>query len=308
MKAQVLISIIIPCYNQSQVLPKALQSVHHQTLGDWECIVVDDGSSDNTSAVVLAAAATDKRIKLLQKENGGSASARDMGLEHAKGKYIQFLDADDDIAPDKLERQTKLMQEHNLDISYTAFRNIYAGREPGPIRTVGLSLYRIIVSWGVGYSTPINSFMYNREFLLSNGITFKSSCRYREDWRFHIMCFSARPRVMPMPDCCGAMYYHGNESKTSSYQKMQKGNFTFMAYMSKELGFSKKLLWTLRISEELWVWLLRMFKYRSIATAKTITALCSNLHSIATFVGAILLMPVSIWWIIVYFVKTYLQR
>ena len=102
-------------------MPKAIASLQAQTLAAWECVVVDDGSTDNTAEEVNNIALKEPRVRLVQKTNGGSASARDMGLEQAQGTFIQFLDADDTIAPDKLERQVELMERKGLDISYTAF-------------------------------------------------------------------------------------------------------------------------------------------------------------------------------------------
>ena len=102
---KVKVSVIIPAYNQATFIPKAVASLQAQTLDSWECIVVDDGSTDNTAEIVTNIALREPRVRLLQKQNGGSASARDMGLKHAQGEFIQFLDADDTIASNKLEQQ-----------------------------------------------------------------------------------------------------------------------------------------------------------------------------------------------------------
>ena len=84
---------------------------------------------------------------------------------------------------------------------------------------------------------------------------------------------------------------------------MQEGNFEFMAYMLSQLKGIRKLQWIFRISEELWIWLLRMVKYRSTDIAQTILLLPTSWTIIA-----ILLMPLSFWWILIYFVKTYLVK
>ena len=85
------VSVIIPCYNQALFLPKAIASLQAQTLEDWECIIVDDGSTDHTAEAASNLALQDGRIRLIQKINGGSASARDLGLQHAQCKYVQYL-------------------------------------------------------------------------------------------------------------------------------------------------------------------------------------------------------------------------
>lgn len=92
-----LISIIVPCYNQAQFLPEALQSVLEQTYTNWECIIVNDGSPDNTHEVAQEWLAKDTRFKYIQKENGGLSSARNAGIEMAVGEFILPLDADDII-------------------------------------------------------------------------------------------------------------------------------------------------------------------------------------------------------------------
>ena len=297
------VSIIIPSYNQAKFLPRAVASLQAQTFGAWECIIVDDGSKDNTAEVVANIALHEPRVRLLQKQNGGSASARDLGLQHAKGEFIQFLDADDTIAPEKLERQVEQMQKSNTAISYTAFCTENNQGERTKPRFVHLSLQEILVSWGLGTSVPIHSFLYRKEFLRFQGLYFQSDCRVREDWRWHIHCFAAEPLVCALPDYCGAIYYQNEDGKTGSYIRMQEGNFAFMAYMLPQLKGIRKLLWLFRISEELWIWLLRMLKYRSTKIAQTILLL-----PIQATVITFLLMPISFWWIVAYFIKTYIVK
>ncbi len=92
-----LVSIVIPCYKQSQYLDEVLQSVLDQVYVIWECIIVSDGSPDNTEEVVKGWVAKDSRFKYFYKENGGLSSARNFGIEHAQGEFILPLDADDRI-------------------------------------------------------------------------------------------------------------------------------------------------------------------------------------------------------------------
>lgn len=297
------ISVIIPCYNQAAYLPKAVASIKAQTFTDWECLIIDDGSTDNSADIARNLANNDKRIYMLQKENGGSASARDMGLQHAKGEYIQFLDADDTIAPEKFEKQVTLMDRKELDLSNTAscFENNNEKRTSSS--AIKLNLYKILTQWGLGASIPIHGFLYRTEFIRWNNLTFKNECRYREDWRWHIICFSVHPKYGIIPDYCGAIYFQNENGKTGSYIRMQEGNFEFMAYILPQLKGIRKLLWIFRISEELWMWLLRMFKYRSTKIAKTILLLPKT-----AIIIAIILMPLSVWWILVYYIKTYLTK
>ena len=286
-------------------LPKAIASLQAQTLANWECIIVDDGSTDNSAEVVKSVALRDSRFRLIQKLNGGSASARDEGLKEAKGEFIQFLDADDRIAPQKLELQVELMEHNSLDICYTAFCFENNQGKRSKIHATPLDLYRIIVHWGLDSSVAIHAFLYRADFIRQQHLWFQSDCRHREDWKWHIGCFAAQHRQQAILDYCGAIYYQNESGKTGTYEKMQKGNFIFMAYMTTQLHGWNKLLWTYRISEEIWIWLLRMIKYRSLAVIKTITPMQAHKGSL---LAAILLMPISIISIVLYFIKTYIVK
>ena len=110
-----LVSIIVPCYNQAQYLNEALESVLNQTHKIWECIIINDGSPDNTADIAAEWIKKDSRFIYFYKENGGLSSARNLGLDVAKGDYIQFLDCDDLLEDKKLEVQINHL-ENNIDV------------------------------------------------------------------------------------------------------------------------------------------------------------------------------------------------
>ena len=106
-----LISIVTPAYNAEDVLAEALFSVQSQTYANFEAIIVDDGSTDGTAGIGRELTKTDTRFKFFQQSKAGSGLARNTGLEHARGEWIAFLDADDVWLPTKLERQVELLKE-----------------------------------------------------------------------------------------------------------------------------------------------------------------------------------------------------
>lgn len=110
----VLISVIVPIYNVVEWLPKCINSIRKQTYRNIEIILVDDGSTDNSGAMAEKFALEDKRIRVFHKENGGSSSARNLGISHAKGKYIGFIDSDDFIEPEMYERLLSVVLQENL--------------------------------------------------------------------------------------------------------------------------------------------------------------------------------------------------
>jgi glycosyltransferase involved in cell wall biosynthesis len=112
------VSVIIPTYNRCSFLFETLQSVRNQTLTDWECIIVDDGSNDDTEVQIKKLTQSDKRFKYLKRPDNylkGANSCRNYGFEKSTGKYIQWLDDDDLLSENKLELQ--VLRLENLDNS-----------------------------------------------------------------------------------------------------------------------------------------------------------------------------------------------
>jgi len=102
---QPLVSVIIPSYNHSRYIVQAVESVIGQTNGQWELIIVDDGSTDNSVELLRShpVVSTDARIQIHVQENGGSHAAINRGLALARGKYLAILNSDDLFAPERLE-------------------------------------------------------------------------------------------------------------------------------------------------------------------------------------------------------------
>lgn len=114
-------TIIIPAYNRSVLILDTIQSVINQSFKDWECIVVDDGSSDNTREVIEGLISQDNRIKYVYQENAERSAARNNGVKHAIGKYICFLDSDDQFTSDHLQGVHDVIskREFRNEIYYT---------------------------------------------------------------------------------------------------------------------------------------------------------------------------------------------
>ncbi len=110
---QPLVSVIIPCYNCAPVIARCLDSIDYP---DCEIIVVNDGSTDDSHEVVEQYAATHPNVRLINQPNGGVSSARNLGIEQAQGKYISFIDADDYIVRNGLERIIQIAEQYNADV------------------------------------------------------------------------------------------------------------------------------------------------------------------------------------------------
>lgn len=131
-----LISIIIPVYNSERYIERCLRSVESQTYSNWECILVDDGSKDDSLEILRKWERKDSRFKVLHQENAGAGMARNQGLDYARGEYVVFIDSDDTVSPNYLER----LSRHSEDV---VFIDVNAVSESGEIvRKEYLSAYK----------------------------------------------------------------------------------------------------------------------------------------------------------------------
>lgn len=110
------VSVVIPTYNRARTIGKAIDSVLAQSFQDLEVIVVDDGSQDDTSEVLSRFGS---RIRLIRQENCGVSAARNAGIREARGKWIAFLDSDDEWRPEKLARQMDCLKKYSTKVCFT---------------------------------------------------------------------------------------------------------------------------------------------------------------------------------------------
>ncbi len=304
------VSVIIPCYNQGNYIGETLASLQSQHYSNWECIVIDDGSTDNTACVVDVFCRKDSRIKLISKINGGSASARNIGLKNISGDYIQFLDADDLLDELKFQKQVEIMERLALDVSYTDYSFFISQNELIPtIRGANLSKFVLLTLWGLGFSVPSHAFLYRTSFIQKNNIVYDEKVKQREDWNFHLTVFTQTLKFIRLKGYLGAWYRQNPTGKTGSYLKMQEGNFLFLILKRSQLSLGEQLLWTMRLSAELWQWLLRMVKYRDFQNVKFIKLFFTNgFFTVLYFTVALLFLPLSLFVIMRRFVREYISH
>ncbi|MBQ8279987.1 MAG: glycosyltransferase family 2 protein [Roseburia sp.] len=123
-KMKPLISVIIPIYKAEKYLEKCVQGVMSQTYQNLEIILVDDGSPDRSGAICEELATQDERIRVIHKENGGAATARNAGLDVMTGSYVAFVDADDYMELNYIETLYQTLEEHNAQVSICSFKTV----------------------------------------------------------------------------------------------------------------------------------------------------------------------------------------
>lgn len=112
------ISVIVPIYNTDEYLGECLDSIVNQSYSHLEILLIDDGSTDNSGKTADAYASRDSRIKVFHKPNGGVSSARNLGIDHATGDYIAFVDSDDAICENYFESLISNAEKYNADICF----------------------------------------------------------------------------------------------------------------------------------------------------------------------------------------------
>ena len=222
-----LTSVVIPAHNAERFIERTLQSALRQTWNNLEILVVDDGSTDKTKSIVEAVALTDQRIRIFSLPNGGVASARNIGLAHARGEFVAFLDADDLWHPSKIEMQVAALKSaSNAAASYVMFRGIDRfDRVTGNQNAVGISGYTLAHHL---YSKPVgngSSLLVRREVAIEVG-GYDPSWAARgiggcEDYDFELKIIARYPVVFVRKYLLGYRSYPGNMS--SNYTRMALG-------------------------------------------------------------------------------------
>lgn len=195
------VTIIIPTYNDCSVVCDAIDCALNQIYDNVETIVVDDGSSDGTE--LLLKEKYGSRIKYIYQENKGLSSARNTGLKYASGKYLQFLDADDLIDPNKISMQVgKLQYVSGISLAYCDY--IRTDTEGMKIQEEGIRhvlrkekpLDDLIMEWETALSIPPHCFLFDSAIFREYGISFDVGLANHEDWECWIRVFALNPKIV----------------------------------------------------------------------------------------------------------------
>lgn len=207
------LSVIFPMYNVAAYLDKCISSVIEWKAPYVEFLFVNDGSPDNSREIVLKWAEKDSRIKLLDKPNGGCASARQFGLERAKGNYIGFIDPDDFIDESMFRKLLRAAMTGSYDISFCGYNEYYENTKE--IKRVEDSLGEPYCNGTSDANRVLELIMYNRvaiwrgiykaDMIKKNNIHFYTDLRKFDDLPFKIETFAAAKSVIAVPE---HLYYY----------------------------------------------------------------------------------------------------
>ena len=243
------ISIIIPVYNVEKYLRECLDSVCKQTFVEWEAICVNDGSTDRSATILEEYAEREGRLKIITQQNGGLSSARNTGLETARGEYVLFLDSDDWLESHALEILASNLGAEDM-LCFSGRRYFEAeGAFHEPDRLVsrdylsGMDYYNDNALSHRDFAfVCVVLRVYRRSFLLDNGLVFKEGIFHEDDLFTPMACFYAG-RVKVLDECLYDYRVRANSITTTASPKhlsdlMHTSNELAAFFLSKT-GFDK---------------------------------------------------------------------
>lgn len=208
-----MLSLIIPIYNASSYLAFSLESLLSQPFQDFELILVDDGSTDASPSICDEYAAKDERIRVLHEPHSGVANSRQVGLEAAKGMYILYVDADDQVDPSMIADMYQEAVTQKADMVICDYRELtYDGevyRKQEPTALSGEAIMEDILS-GKLYGALWNKMM-RREWLQQTKASFPQGLTMREDLIFLSQCLPYASKIVYIPKA-----YYGYERRNAS--------------------------------------------------------------------------------------------
>jgi glycosyltransferase involved in cell wall biosynthesis len=242
------VSIIIPCFNQAPFLTEAVHSVLAQSYSNWECIIINDGSTDNTEEVAKKLIQNDNRFIYRKQNNKGLPGARNSGLEICSGDFIQFLDADDALHPQKLEKHLRAISVSGLSKDamivsysryyYSEYSDIYKTL-PGSTNCSFLSdnpLKEIVLNWENKFSIAAHSYFFSANIFFKYGIRFDEEIATCEDIDCWIRIFQLKPCVLFLDEKL-AYYRYTPGSMSKNLDKVWRGH---VQVMEKHMALSGK--------------------------------------------------------------------
>lgn len=236
-----LITIIVPIYNVEKTIRKCLDSIIAQTYSYWECILVDDGSNDASGSICDMYSSKDTRFKVIHKENGGVSSARQIGVDYAKGEYTIHVDPDDWVEQNMIENMASTAIRDNSDFIFCDYivektNEVYNKVQKPNSLNPTVVLKEIIEGKLIGacWNKLIRTSYYKHS-------SFPLGINYSEDVIVMIQILKENPKISYIPEA----YYHymqyGNENSiiNTNKKRLFENKYKFLTKMSEMCSYSE---------------------------------------------------------------------
>ena len=232
-----LVSIVVPVYNGSKYIKQCFELIRAQTYQNLEVIFVNDGSTDDTSEVCERIISSDERFRLINKENGGTATTRNKGLDNANGKYIAFLDCDDEYKPEMIEVMVKEIEDHDADVVACGYFFKVEKEVEGRTETTYLEEkkypYRAFKNfdemrpeyidiWDNDMFSNVWNKLFRMETIKKYNMRYRDGHVYTEDRVFNRLFLSKCAGVVILDKC---LYFYVREREGSTTEKYRDDSF-----------------------------------------------------------------------------------
>lgn len=233
-----MLSIIIPVYNAEKTIAKCIESILHNTFTDYEIILINDGSSDDSWKILEEY--FDKypdKIRIFTQENQGVAITRNTGIGHANGEYVMFIDCDDWVDADYLQKFIEEIKSKNLNIVIGGYRRATNEKTLFEMRLKNTewSKYMTMAPWAK---------IYRRDFILQNNIKFLDN-NIGEDVYFNLQAINLTDKISII-NYCGYNWFYNTQSVSNMKQKTMQNSLDVIFLLDscfnklKEIGAIKK--------------------------------------------------------------------
>lgn len=221
------VSVIVPVYNQERYLEECISSIRRQTLAEWECLIINDGSSDSSGEIARRFSEADSRIRYFEQENGGVSSARNLGMQRASGRYLCFVDGDDFIDAAFLKHLLDASDRGASDL--TVAGKLFCDRFP-PDKIPAL---------------PTCGIFLRREFPLKNNLEFPEGIHPCEDGLFSHFALALAEKISFCPEAV----YHYRQHEQGNHHQIRKRTADILDMVPRWLSlieefYEQRQLWT----------------------------------------------------------------
>ena len=217
---QPLVSIIVPIYNAALDLVRCLESIKRQRYENLEILLVNDGSSDSSLEICRMYARLDPRIIVIDKENSGVSGTRNLAIERASGKYLQFVDADDHLDPNAVRLMVEAMEENESDLVIASYCSVTPGGKTRvysflpPDRQFSKKEFarHLIEEPASFYFSVMWNKLYRRDLVMEHGIRCSEEFSWSEDLLFNLEYIRYAERFYSLET---PVYYYSRGTKHS---------------------------------------------------------------------------------------------
>lgn len=225
------VSVIVPVYNVEKYLKRCVDSILNQTFTDFELILVDDGSTDSSSRICDEYAESDERVGVIHKENGGVSAARNTGIDAAQGEFIMFVDSDDKVKQEMLEKMLNCIGTE-VDLIVSSIEMHWIHKQETRILHFQMpnKRYNPVTLMQEYSNSAIPTIclcgpcckLYKRSVILQNSIKFDTNLRLGEDTCFNMDYIRCCGNVVSMSEC---FYCYMRENENSLFTRFQKETY-----------------------------------------------------------------------------------